>query len=316
MNKIMKCQTGSHLYKLTTPKSDVDYSGIFIRPLNQIITPFDTKQNNEIDLSVISKLENGKNSSDAVDEKWFSLSKFFKLAADNNPNIFELFFAEPIFKGDTWDLIVENKDLFFSKRIEKTFIGYAKSQLSKLRIKDENVKKLDNIKLILSKLGSSNILSDNKEVLGVNNFTIRKHRTQNTYFEMFKVADITLPGNITVKKAIKQIDERITKRSTYRQLIIDEIGYDTKFAHHTLRILDEGISLIENRDLSYPLKNHKLILDVKLGKINYDNFEYSVEVMMERISDVIANSTLPEFPKYDEIQLLYQNIVSDYYFEK
>lgn len=77
---LYKIKAGSFLYGLTTPSSDLDYTGVYIEDkFNEFIDPFNTKD--EIDLSVKSKLENGKNDSDAVDEKYYHLKKFIKLCA-------------------------------------------------------------------------------------------------------------------------------------------------------------------------------------------------------------------------------------------
>ncbi len=146
MIKLFKMKSGSHLYGLTTPESDIDYVGVAIDDsYEDFLNPF--KRFDEFDCSIKDKLDSGKNSPTAVDEKYFHLNKFLKLLSDNNPNITEMLFApedcieyiHPKFK----QLFIDAPELFISKRVINKFIGYAISQEKKSYIKSDNYIKLD-----------------------------------------------------------------------------------------------------------------------------------------------------------------------------
>lgn len=80
MKVLFKIKSGSHLYGLNTPTSDLDYVGVYVEDsFEDFIDPFNTKD--EMDMSIKSKKENGKNDKDAVDEKYFHIKKFIKLCA-------------------------------------------------------------------------------------------------------------------------------------------------------------------------------------------------------------------------------------------
>ena len=87
---ILETKVGSHLYGSNTEDSDVDFCGIFIPPKEYYLGFHSIK---EIDLSVIDKLDTGKNSKDAVDRKLYELRHFCQLALQGNPNIIEVLFS-------------------------------------------------------------------------------------------------------------------------------------------------------------------------------------------------------------------------------
>ena len=89
-NRILELKVGSHLYGTSTPESDIDFCGVFVAPKELYLG---LQRVEEVDLSIISKKENGRNDKDAIDRKFYELRKYIKLAAENNPNIIEQLFV-------------------------------------------------------------------------------------------------------------------------------------------------------------------------------------------------------------------------------
>jgi predicted nucleotidyltransferase len=116
---------GSHAYGLNTPESDKDFRGILIEPI-------------DYNLSVVNNFEQSENhkiTTEDEDTTIFGLKKFIKLALDSNPNVLELLFVgeeEILFKDRHSHYLINNRDLFLSKKIYLTFGGYAKAQLKRL----------------------------------------------------------------------------------------------------------------------------------------------------------------------------------------
>lgn len=130
MKILFEMYFGSRLYGLETENSDTDIVGVYIEDtFEEFINPFKGKKSGEIDMSIISKQENGKNDKDAVDKKYYHLNKFIKLCSDMNPNILEMLFAneeniiyvDPMFK----EHILYNYMIFMSTKYKATFKGYA-----------------------------------------------------------------------------------------------------------------------------------------------------------------------------------------------
>jgi len=116
---IFECIAGSHLYNLSTPKSDFDVRGIYINPSTEYLGLNDP----------VNQIGDEKH-----DTTYYSLRRFFELAMKANPNILELAFVpENCFKICKPEMkkIIENGHLFVSKKCFHTFSGYAFAQVSK-----------------------------------------------------------------------------------------------------------------------------------------------------------------------------------------
>lgn len=114
------CRGGSHAYGTNTPTSDEDFRGIVVAPLEFRLgfsNNFEQYQSNKVDMTL------------------FELRKFFKLAADCNPNIIELLYTDPndrIHLGTAGGMLLSVRDHFLSKKARFTFAGYALSQLKRI----------------------------------------------------------------------------------------------------------------------------------------------------------------------------------------
>lgn len=118
---IFECTAGSHLYNLNTEKSDVDTRGIYINPPSEYLGLSDPS--NQI-------------GDEKHDTTYYSLKRFFELAMTANPNILELaFIPEDCRKicSTIMQKVIQNRDLFISKKCFHTFSGYAHSQIGKAR---------------------------------------------------------------------------------------------------------------------------------------------------------------------------------------
>jgi hypothetical protein len=117
---IYECWAGSHAYGTSTPESDEDFRGIAIAPLSYYLglNFFEDMRTETPDLVI------------------YDILKFVRLAADCNPNIIELLFtdeAQVLSMTESGKLLRANRDLFVTKRARHTFMGYAMSQLQRIR---------------------------------------------------------------------------------------------------------------------------------------------------------------------------------------
>lgn len=113
---------GSHAYGTNTPESDDDFRGVCIPP-------------NEYYLGILKGFEQAElRKPDVV---VYEIRKFFRLATDCNPNALEILFVDPgdvIYTSPLGDLLLENRNLFLSKKIKFTMSGYAVSQLHRIKL--------------------------------------------------------------------------------------------------------------------------------------------------------------------------------------
>lgn len=119
-NIILEGVTGSKAYGLDTKDSDTDIKGIYLLPTVEVLS---------------RGFNSEKNTKDHVDPDWVyhEVQKFISLAVQCNPTILELLFLDDYTQLNEWgQLLIDNRSLFLSNRIYKSYGGYALSQARKL----------------------------------------------------------------------------------------------------------------------------------------------------------------------------------------
>lgn len=117
---------GSHAYGTNTPSSDLDIKGICVPP-EKFYTGFTFNFDQE---------EKMAHSGHPNDQVTYGIKKFFKLAADCNPNIIEVLHVrdESIIEMDEFGKILrQNAVNFLSKKARFTFSGFAHEQLRRIQ---------------------------------------------------------------------------------------------------------------------------------------------------------------------------------------
>lgn len=115
---LLEVITGSRAYGTDTPDSDTDLRGVFVCPRKDFFG-----------LNYTDQVSDEKN-----DETYYEIGRFVDLLAKSNPNIMELLFVEKEctkFRDPILDQITP--ELVLSKECERTFAGYAISQVRKAR---------------------------------------------------------------------------------------------------------------------------------------------------------------------------------------
>lgn len=120
-NSILVVNHGSVAYGTNLPESDLDVKGVAIPPreyFHGFCSKFEQAEQKEPDLVI------------------YDIRKFFNLASNCNPNIIEILFVEPEDIRHISPLgrkLLDNRDLFLSRRARHTFSGYAVSQFKRLQ---------------------------------------------------------------------------------------------------------------------------------------------------------------------------------------
>jgi len=301
-NKILEMVTGSHLYGTNTESSDIDQMGVFIPPIDYY---FGLKKLDEVDLSIVSKDESGKNTSDAEDIKFYSLNKFVKLAMENNPNILSQLFVNEnniLYKNDIGQQLLDIKHLFPWKGLSQKYIGYAISQMHKMHIKVSNYDSLIEAHKWLeekmyvrgdeTKYASSQLLAEFRST-GIPGVKFYDH--------FATIGDINISLTDKISKVYNKVVGRMSKVGN-REELYTKYGYDVKFGTHLLRLLLEGKELLTTGNLEYPLKDREFLQDIRKGKYTAEEVTTLGRDMIKEVESLVETSKLPSKPRYDEIE--------------
>lgn len=143
---LIESRVGSFLYGTSRPDSDEDFQGVFLPSTEDLLGV----QNCPTEWSLNTKLSEGiQNTKGDIDRKFYSLKRFFHLAAEGQPGQLELFFTTPemtvSYDTTIWPEILDNIGLFLSKKSIVPFIGFALSQAHKATMKGETLNKIQRI---------------------------------------------------------------------------------------------------------------------------------------------------------------------------
>lgn len=304
--KILKIKSGSHLYGTNTENSDRDYLGIILNSKEELLG---LQSCEELTENIVSKSNNGRNNKDAVDCKYYELRKFCRLAMNGNPTVLEVLFVN---KENIVEITKEGEELlklrqeFVSKRIYNSFMGYAFAQKKKAFDKSENIKCVEGLYKGLN-MYSSAIL-----VMTFNDFR-QKDPAAFTFIkdyvkiyknerndEMFKCGDLIFPINILIKKLKESLKQRLDKASWRKDGML-QYGCDYKFMSHNLRLLMEGIELMNTKNLILPLSYRDIILKIKTGNMNNQDIVDLMDTYETELHKYKNNNNLPEKANYDKI---------------
>lgn len=306
-NKMLEFVVGSKLYGTDTETSDTDYSGVFM-PNEDMVFGFERAD--EVDLSVKSKKEDGKNDENAVDKTLYEFRKFVKLALENNPNIIEQMFVnrENLVYSNKWgDELLRNAHLFPHRGLAVKYKAYAFSQKHKMVIRTDSYHALVNANEWLE-----NFVGDTEsgktllvEILP------KKLPFMSVKGDNVLVGDLNFQKHFMLRKVKKMIAERLSK-ATNRKDLLTKFGYDCKFASHLIRLLLEGKELMSTGRLEFPLRYRETILDVKLGKWKMSEVLNYAEELEVKLDDAVDFTVLPKRPRRDEVQEIVKKLLRDY----
>lgn len=296
---ILKMEVGSNLYGTATLLSDKDYIGVFIPSEEYILG---SKKCEQVELRSNPSSSGKQNTSKDVDTVLYSLPKYIHLLAQNNPNIIETLFVPKRnlqFHNRFGDSLLNLAPIFVSKKVKHTFLGYAFSQKKALTHKRERWQALGDALAYLSALEAkgTDLLPQQLDLTS----KLREDETWGRYEKGQPVF------------AVKKLLEQEISSYGYRLDLIQKFGYDCKFASHLLRLLDEGLQLLTEGTLTFPLPNNNLIRDVKLGKYTLDQVLKMAEEKEKLVEQAYLLSPLPNTPNLTSIDQVQIDMLKEYW---
>jgi len=114
---IFKAIVGSQSYGTSTPTSDVDYKGVYMQSVDELVG-FGYKE--QVDV--------GK------DECYYEVRRFLQLLGSANPTVLELLYSPTdciLQSSPQFQLIVKHRDRFLTQKCLSSFGGYAVAQIKR-----------------------------------------------------------------------------------------------------------------------------------------------------------------------------------------
>jgi hypothetical protein len=285
---------GSRLYGTNTENSDTDYRSICLPPLKVLINPF-------------SKFEQKDSGFEEADKVIYDLGKYFELCSKQNPNLLETLFVPKnkiISKTSNWDLILENKHLFLSKKAKNTFLGYSFSQLHKIQLHRQWFIDPPKEKPTREMFG----LTDSPIISGEGLLAV-----SNIKFDLLKESfQDEIRREIEYREEKKKWDNYISwklSRNPERQRLEDKYKFDTKASSHLIRLMTEGKELLLTGNITFPLSNCEEIRAIKNGKYSYEEIIELSETMSQEFDIWYDQSILPDNVDVNKLTNLYFKIV-------
>lgn len=300
---------GSHLYHLNNENSDIDYKGVVLPTAEDIIM-----QKADFHISKSTGKDDSKNSNEDIDEEYFSLARFLKLAAKGETVALDMLFADVTIleTSEIWKKLVKNRSLFFSKDM-KSYIGYVRKQAAKYGVKGSRLAVLEEAMNVIKK-HDLHILSDYFGLLPIGEHsqiitTENEHVGKQTFYEICgrKFQDTNRWDYVL--DCLQKIYDSYGKRA---QEARSNNGIDWKAISHALRAGYQAKYIYLNGGFTYPLPETQFLKDVKEGKLDYlTEVQNVLEELVDEVMILADNSDYPDKVDMKKVNKLIFDIHSD-----
>lgn len=284
-NLILKTYRGSITYgtniipsiakEYNIPESDKDTHGICIPPKDYVLSWN----------AILGKKRFEQYEDKDIDYVCYSLIKFVQLLKNCNPNIIEMLFLEPryiLHKHKIIDMLIENRHIFLTKKAKHTFSGYAYSQLDKLTTRTARNKAI--IWKLRNNLSTTEISK---------NMTEWNNESSKPYLNETQLEKI-------LRQAIKDCSCDSDLLNSNRVQVVEKFGYETKFAMHVIRLLQVGLQILVEGNLSVHRPNTRELMNIRLGKTPMYEVIDKATHLMSLMEEAYVTSAIPNSIKESE----------------
>ena len=279
--------TGSMAYGVSQDSSDMDvYSWSlppkeFIFPhLSGEIIGFDEPKNrfDQYQQHHIIDPSSGKE----YDISVYNVVKFFKLCMDNNPNMLDTLYVPMnciLHCSPLGQMVRDRRDIFIHKGCWHKFKGYAYSQLHKLEIKHTVAREI--------------FLFE------------QKYMVDGEFAKPYPIQEYD-----KYQKALQQYPEEV--KESKRNELVRKYGYDTKFAYHIIRLMDEVEQLLTTGTMELG-RNNEEMKAIRRGEWTLEDIRSKFTREEEALNQVYKDSKLPHSPNVQAIKQLLLDVIEHHY---
>jgi hypothetical protein len=320
MRSIVTIKFGSHLYGTTTPASDLDFKSVYVPSPRDILLQ---RVKGSINKSR-QKAEKEKNLPGEIEEENYSLQRYLGLAAEGQTVALDILFSpewsmtEP--PAPEWRELVDNRARLLTKR-STAFVGYCRQQANKYGIKGSRVAAA---RAALTEL--NRLIEEHGTTPKLGQFDAEVSKSM-TGIEHMMLVDIPLPSGNVIRhwdvcgrklpftssiKNGRDIVQKLVDEYGQRALQAEsQQGVDWKALSHAVRVATQALEVLATAHVTFPLPNAAHVLNIKTGKLPYQEVSAEIEDLLERVEAAAAASTLPERPDFEWIDNFVARIYRD-----
>jgi hypothetical protein len=315
--KLYSVLFGSKLYGTSTPASDRDIKHLVLPNLGELL--FGKQPKNIVKKTNSAK--NTRNTADDVDEEFIPIQIFardfmmgqtyaLELAFSIDSNHAEQTYGTGYAASMVHELLYELREKFLTSNI-KAMMGYVVNQATLYSFKGE---RLNAVKAFLELMEDFMSLVQDKTVLEMyqqssrfNTEAINIAQEFPKYFKIteydigdgrmapcFMLLDKCLPFSSTMNHTLGVVKKQVSKYGA-RAEQASESTADWKATMHALRIVDEGLMLLQNHKLVFPLSQDQVqkLLSIKRGEVSIDLVKDELDAKLEQLKTLEKSTTLP-----------------------
>jgi len=298
-NIILLTLGGSHAYGLNGINSDLDIRGITLNTPKEILTM------NPRDKPYID------NNTDTV---IYTLVQIIDLLSKCNPNTIEILGCKDehyFILSEEGKLIKDNIEVFLSKKVIDSFYGYSVGQLRRLQNalardsypqKEKEQHIMNSIKRQLIHFQNHYTKFDKSCI----EIYLDKSDRENFEEEIFldiNLKHYSLRDFKNIMSEMTNVVRDYGKLNNRNKKKDDEHLF--KHALTLIRLLIMGIEILETKKVNtYREKERDMLLDIKYGKITFDQIFMIVDEYENKFDLASKNTELPDKPDWDKINEL------------
>lgn len=272
-NVLYLIRCGSRAYNCHTESSDDDYKGFFINTYDSYVGMLDKIEQFELK---------------EPDTTLYEISKFFKLAIASNPNIIEVLFVDPsdqLYISPLAEEIINNRNIFLSKKIFHSMSGYAYSQMARL----ETHRKWIRVNPTLPKrsdFGLPELPLINKESFNALKSLINKQLLELSFNFLEDLSDEQREG---IKAVINEYLAKFQiKHSDLEKNILTRIGFDDNIIEYVLKEREFESAVTKYKQFIEWKNNRNQARAADEAKLGYDSkFAYHIIRLYRMCAEIL-----------------------------
>jgi len=305
---------GSHMYGTNTPTSDLDIKSVVLPSLDHLLLA----KRVENKVSKTNTKANTRNSADDVDREFIPLQVFARDFIEGQTYAIELAFAADKHHAmqraapQFVEFVVQLRTKFLTSNV-KAMMGYVFNQANIYSFKGERLNcardfhelivaadlyyKSDDTKLEILVTAPAWVKHVNDLVLKYPKyFAVGEYDSngQGLMKGCFKLLEKILPFNITLVHAM-QVVAGLIKSYGDRANSASESNVDWKAMMHAVRIVNEGLELLEHQTVTLPRPDDevKYLLSIKRGEVPLEQVKNELVAKLESLKALALGSKLP-----------------------